>query len=373
VVSRWRVVAWADWPLAAAIALAVAAVAEAQFLPAENSDTTTRVVLNVAATAPLLLAGPLLPLAAGLVGAAMGGLLSLGTPPLTGLIGQFVAVLLVAGRYGRVATSVALLPLAGNVVYPYSGNDADRPLGLLQFCLGLAAAGLGDARRQRGHVIAERDATRREMALVTERSRIARELHDVVAHHVSMMVIRAETARVGTPSLPPDGQEALTAIGHTGRQALAEMRRLLGVLRAERDDEPPRAPQPTLDQLDDLVTSVAASGSAVRLRRDGRIRGLSPGVELAAYRIVQEALTNVRRHAPGADAEVVLRYGERALTVAVLNTGPPGPPGRGDAAEGHGLVGMRERAAMVGGALRAGPLDSGGFLVEAELPVDGSP
>jgi signal transduction histidine kinase len=226
-----------------------------------------------------------------------------------------------------------------------------------------------------------------------ERARIARELHDVVAHHISMIAVQAETARLTTPGLPAGGAQRFAAIGDTARAGLTEMRRLLGVLRedAEQDKETGpdlepagpepadteragagrpgagRRPQPGLPQLGDLVDGAReASGSVVRLIMSGPVTRLDPGVELAAYRIVQEALTNTRRHAPGAAVDVELRYAEDWLRLRIRDNGP------GQAARshtGHGLLGMRERAAAVGGTLQAGDASGGGFCVEAELPA----
>ena len=213
-----------------------------------------------------------------------------------------------------------------------------------------------------------------------ERARIARELHDVVAHHISMIAVQAETGRLTTPGLPAAGAQRFAAIGDTARAGLTEMRRLLGVLRedAEQDtaSEPApqparpgadRRPQPGLPQLGDLVDDAReASGGAVRLIMSGQADRLDPGVELAAYRIVQEALTNARRHAPGAAVDVELRYADDALRLRIRDNGP------GQAARyraGHGLLGMRERAAAVGGSLQTGDARGGGFCVEAELPA----
>jgi len=213
-----------------------------------------------------------------------------------------------------------------------------------------------------------------------ERARIARELHDVVAHHISMIAVQAETGRLTTPGLPAAGAQRFAAIGDTARAGLTEMRRLLGVLRedAERDtaSEPApqparpgadRHPQPGLPQLGNLVDDAReASGGAVRLIMSGQADRLDPGVELAAYRIVQEALTNARRHAPGAAVDVELRYADDALRLRIRDNGP------GQAARyraGHGLLGMRERAAAVGGSLQTSDARGGGFCVEAELPA----
>jgi signal transduction histidine kinase len=195
-----------------------------------------------------------------------------------------------------------------------------------------------------------------------ERARIARELHDVVAHHISMIAVQAETARLTTPDLPDLGAQRFSEIGDRARTGLTEMRRLLGVLRE--GTEPELKPQPKLQQLVDLLDDARLSANA-RLIVSGPPVPLDPGVELAAYRIVQEALTNARRHAPGAAVDVELRYG-RELRVRIRDNGP-GPANLA----GHGLAGMRERAAAVGGTLRAGPVDTvGGFLVEAVLPVE---
>ncbi|WP_327585375.1 sensor histidine kinase [Nonomuraea sp. NBC_00507] len=201
-----------------------------------------------------------------------------------------------------------------------------------------------------------------------ERARIARELHDVVAHHISMVAVQAETARLAVPGMPAAGAERLLAIGDTARAALTEMRRLLGVLREDAQAEATWRPQPglRLHELNELLDeSREASGAGTRLILRGAPVELDPGVELAAYRIIQEALTNARRHAPGAAVDVELHYADDALRVTVRDNGP-GPSGGNQA--GHGLAGMRERAVAVGGELRTGPAPGGGFLVEARLP-----
>ncbi|WP_207947088.1 sensor histidine kinase [Actinomadura sp. 7K507] len=230
---------------------------------------------------------------------------------------------------------------------------------------------------------AELDASRRafentllEHTARGERARIARELHDVVAHHISMISVQAETARLAVPGMPAEGAERLLAIGDTARTALTEMRRLLGVLREDAGPgegrEPARRPQPGLRQLLDLVDETRDSGAAnVRLILRGSVAVLDPGLELAAYRIVQEALTNARRHAPGAAVDVEIEYLPGALRVGVRDNGPGPAPGAVPA--GHGVLGMRERAAAAGGELRTGPGPFGGFLVEATLPSAETP
>lgn len=204
-----------------------------------------------------------------------------------------------------------------------------------------------------------------------ERARIAREMHDVVAHSMSVMVVQASGARRVLGRDPERAEHALQQIEETGREALTEMRRLLGVLREGDDGTPGRDPQPSLDRLDDLVEECRAAGVPVVLRREGEPRPLPPGVDLAAFRIVQEALTNVRRHAGPASAGVTITYGDTGVEVEVADDGRGLGADRpdGDGGTGHGLVGMRERAALYGGTVRAGPRPGGGFAVRALLPL----
>jgi signal transduction histidine kinase len=184
-----------------------------------------------------------------------------------------------------------------------------------------------------------------------------------------MIAVQAENARLTTPGMPDAGAQRLSAIGDTARAALTEMRRLLGVLREDASTEAAqRRPQPGLRQLTELLDEARdATGAGTRLILRGAPVALDPGVELAAYRIVQEALTNSRRHAPGAAVDVELHYAADALRLLIRDNGPgpsaPAPVG------GHGLLGMRERAAAVGGTLRTGRAGTGGFLVEATLPA----
>jgi len=237
-----------------------------------------------------------------------------------------------------------------------------------------AAAWAGVARRARAEAQLHTAATQViadtlvEHTARGERARIARELHDVVAHHISMIAVQAETARLTTPGMPSAGAQRLSEIGDTARAGLTEMRRLLGVLREDAQAEAAdRHPQPGLEQVPGLVDEAReSSGAACRLIISGPPVTVGPGVGLAAYRIAQEALTNARRHAPGAAVDVELRYGDGELRLIIRDNGP-GPSGPATA-DGHGLPGMRERAAAVGGQLRAGAAIPGGFLVEARLP-----
>ena len=286
---------------------------------------------------------------------------------------QYLGVALTLYLGAALALPFLILALAGR------GGAA----AVLLACGGPAAAGAGIAARAR------REARRRTAAGEAladtmlahsargERARIARELHDVVAHHISMVAVQAETARLATPGMPAAGAQRLLEIGDTARAGLTEMRRLLGVLREDAAEAgapvADRHPQPGLPQLAGLVDAARdASGTAARLIVSGPVAEFDPGVELAAYRIVQEALTNARRHAPGAAVDVELRYADDALRLRVRDNGPgPLRPAGG----GQGLPGMRERALAVGGTLRTGPAPGGGFLVEALLPAkpDGLP
>jgi signal transduction histidine kinase len=213
---------------------------------------------------------------------------------------------------------------------------------------------------------AERDA-QAQVAAATERARIARELHDVVAHNVSVMVVQADGASYALDNDPGKAREALAAIASTGRQALAEMRRLLGVLRHDEGTDSGRAPLPGIAQLGELLEQTRAAGLPVTLTVEGVPQPLPDGAALAAYRIVQESLTNTRKHGgPQATAQVTLRYLEDALVLRITDDGQ-GPVTVPDGA-GHGLNGMRERVAIYGGWVQAGPRPGGGYHVTARLP-----
>ena len=212
--------------------------------------------------------------------------------------------------------------------------------------------------------VAERAEQARE-ALRAERARIARELHDVLAHAVSVIVLQARGARHALADRPQEARTAIDAIERTASQALGEMRRLLNVLRAD-DNGATLAPQPSLARMEPLITQVRAAGLPVELQIEGMTRELPAGIDLCAYRIVQEALTNSLKHAGPATAAVVLRYGNDALDVEIADTGTANV--NGDLA-GLGLAGMRERVALFGGQLESGPRPGGGYLVKARLPL----
>ena len=222
---------------------------------------------------------------------------------------------------------------------------------------------VGDRDRRARVAERERDVAARE-AVVEERARIARELHDVIAHHVSMIVLQAGAER---RVLGADGstRDVLTTIEEIGRSALTEMRRLLGMLRS--DGPEPLAPQPGLSDLPALIAQVTEAGLPVELEIHGEPRDLPAGIELSAFRIVQEALTNALRHAGHARAQVSVRYNADVLEIEVADDGTDSS--RAANAGGHGLVGMRERAALYGGHFDAGHRPTGGFAVRVLLPV----
>jgi signal transduction histidine kinase len=255
----------------------------------------------------------------------------------------------------------------------FNGTSSPRPAAWLAFAIAWLVG--RDMRRRRGRVTdlesrAERLEREREekarLAVSEERARIARELHDIVAHGVSVIVAQA---RAG-PHLTHDPgrvRDVFASIESSGREALVELRRLLGILRSE-DQQLAIGPQPGLSSLASLVEQVRVSGLPVELRVEGEPTHLPAGVDLSAYRIVQEALTNVVKHAHATRAEVEIRYRPDALELAIDDDGP-GTSATGNGAAGHGLIGMRERVALYGGRLDAGRRDGGGYSVRARLPL----
>jgi len=326
------------------------------------------------------------------------------------LTSAFAAVLV--GAYGlgayaspvrRYARWLGWLSLAAAVVVvvtsngaagrPYGGVLEGRLAGAPLALLG-AAFVLGDAADARRHEA----AALVEAAHQAERTRIARELHDVVAHQLSAIAVQAGAARIagGSPApgdggqAPGDGGEAserglapagglaevLGTVERLAREALTELNHLLGALRREQAGDPARRPSPTLGELEPLLDAARAAGVPADLTIEGGPRALSPGVELSCYRIIDEALTNVARHAPGAPTRVVLRYRPGGLDIEVANGRPPGearPAASRPGSGGRGVRGMRERAELYGGHLDARPCTGGGFAVTAAIPCDPVP
>ena len=261
-----------------------------------------------------------------------------------------------------------------------------------------AGLGLALARVRRLHRVANRDRRRllnRERedaaraAVDAERARIATELHDIVSHNVSLMVVQVSAARevlaatLPEPSMPPEAAQALRAVEDAGRGAMTELRHLLGLLApSPGGDEQDLSPQPSLSQLSPLVDRIAFAGLPVEVRISGQPRPLPAGIDVTAYRIVQEALTNALKHGNRAKADVTIRYADRSLRVEVLNTGPSvltgtaaapagqdAGTGRGNGT-GRGLLGLRERVALYGGDLDARRRLGGGYRVRARIPLD---
>ncbi|GII97522.1 sensor histidine kinase [Sinosporangium siamense] len=387
---------WIRW---ASIGLALIGAAEAVFRVQREVPAPDRavhyvvfVVLALAGTLPLAYARRQ-PAGAAVAMTAAGTLAIIAFQTYTSgaLVAQLVALFLLGRGGSRVTAVVLALPFTVTALIGAAGTGVSVPFGAaphtpppaapdgdhLGFPIALlgvlapaaALAGVGwRTREENAQITAEKQIiadTRLEHVARGERARIARELHDVVAHHISMVVVQAETARLATPGMPEEGAERLGRIGDTARAALTEMRRLLGVLREDAEaGVAALEPQPGLDGLARLIGEAReAGGNEIRLSVTGDPVPLDPGVELAVYRIVQEALTNARRHAPGASVQVRLRYTPGALELAICDDGP-GPSGAG----GHGLTGMRERALAAGGELTCGPAPGGGFRVQARLP-----
>jgi signal transduction histidine kinase len=373
-------------PAVTAALLALAAVTEASVRAAVTGlDAQIAIVVCLLALASTLPPAALDPTAAAIAVTAVNviSLAAFHTLTVAGALTQLI-VFYRLGQHTSAQRRTRFLAPALSVAFVVLALAGGRPtdseagvLAVLLAALAPAAAWVGIARQARRDASAH-DAARQVIAETLlehtasgERARIARELHDVVAHHISMIVVQAEAARLTVPGMPPAGARRLGAIGDTARAGLTEMRRLLGVLRTDAGAPAERQPQPGLAQLNDLLDDARdATGAATRLILRGPPGPLDPGVELAAYRIVQEALTNARRHAPGAAIDVELHYTDDALQLRVRDNGP-GPPAA--PLTGHGLDGMRERAIAVGGQLHTGPATGGGFLITALLPAKTEP
>jgi signal transduction histidine kinase len=318
-----------------------------------------------------------------LVAAAFGARVLLGFNPGIAGFGLLVAMYSVAayevGARRLVFLVVAGLGfVAGFVVFGVTGNP--RSFAITVPSLFFVAAWLiGDYLSTRRAYVAqleeraarlerERDQDRR-LAADEERTRIARELHDVVAHDVSVMAIQAGAARAVQASKPEAAAQALGLIETTARETLIELNRLLGVLRGGNGATPDRSPQPGIGQLAGLVEELRAAGLEVDARVEGKPEPLPPALDLSAYRILQEATTNVLKHARARRVDIRVRYSEAMLALDVRDDGA-GDGGDPASSSGHGLIGMRERVALFGGALRAGRDPAGGFSVHARLPIN---
>jgi signal transduction histidine kinase len=359
---------WLDAALVAGLLVAVAA--DAVGGPPGRDPPVAALLLAVAQVVPLWwrrsrpLAVVAAQLAAYLVATvwfAAGGVAYLALLP-----GIYTVASLRGARLGLLAV-VAELAVKGLAVAVTGTGAGALPDHLALDALALVCGLYVRARRAHAAELRAREA---RAAVEEERRRIARELHDVVAHHVSVMTLQAggleQRLRAGGADEQASG--AAAAIRRTGKEAMTELRRLLGVLRTDAAGADGRQPQPDLDRIEDLVARMREAGLPVAFRRDGDGRPVGAGVALAAYRIVQEALTNTLRHAGPVATEVAVTVTDDAVRVRVADEGD-GNGTREDAPGGVGLAGMRERAGLVGGTVQAGPRPGGGWLVAAELPA----
>jgi signal transduction histidine kinase len=373
VLDRWREVPppLADAALAAVVGVVTVVSVMVQDRTEPEDLRLFGVGLLVAQIVPLVWRrrNPVVVLAAVAAATLLYGAADLPDPPL-----QF-AVLLAFYTVGAhtprsVSVPCALVMVVAGVVTLIVARDSDPADVAVSFLAATTAWVLGDAartQRERAVWLEQRRSDAAHQAAADERLRIARDLHDIVAHHVSVMAVQAEAAQEVLAVRPERAARAMADVADTARATLGELRRLLGVLRAEGD----RAPQPDLDGVADLVESVRRTGLAVEVHTHGEARRITGLTGVTAYRIVQEALTNVIKHASAARADVELRFGDDALVVTVTDdgrgSGGSSAPANGEG--GHGLAGMRERLAMLGGTLDAGPRPGGGFSVSARLPL----
>jgi signal transduction histidine kinase len=312
--------------------------------------------------------------------------------PLSSAIG-FATIMERSPLLGRAVTGIAAaVVIVVSQTFPGHSEPYDGIVAALIFVAAWAVGTLSRGRRaalaaqERRADAAEAQADERAArAAAAERMRIARELHDVVAHHVSLVAVQSEAAASLLPGRPAEAARSVDLIGQTARQAMTELRRLLGVLRDAEGSNPqspspersPLTPAPSLSRLGDVLAQVRSAGLPVEFQASGPAPALSPGIDLTAFRIVQEALTNSMRHAPGTTVQVEIAYEEKYLTIRVADTGPgplPAAAGSGRAAQGggsrgYGLAGIAERVASCGGTLAVGPREAGGFAVTARLPV----
>jgi signal transduction histidine kinase len=366
----------------ATIAVALAALLVLQLL---LSDRGGSVLVNTAGAllltlplaarrrAPLAVAGTYV--AASLLSAALGGGLHEGEPPPFASLAAGAIAFYSVGAYleDRPALLGAGIGFAGLWSSVIVNGEIDLPSFLFSGGLIVAtpwfAGRSARSRAQRAAMLAREQRQREQVAVVEERARIARELHDVVAHHVGAIVAQSQGAQRLIDRDPERTREALATIEATGRAALGEMRASLGVLRKPQGAAP-LAPQSGMEDLTRLVEQARRSGLAVELVTEGKPAPLPAGADLSVYRIVQEALTNTLKHAGPVSARVAVRYGDGELELEISDEGAPGrAAGRRVEPGGHGLVGMRERVALYGGDLRAGHRPEGGFVVRASLPL----
>ncbi|WP_433324031.1 sensor histidine kinase [Spirillospora sp. CA-294931] len=348
-------------------------------------EPTMAALLGLAQAGPLIFATRW-PMAAWRVSAAgfLAGVLLLSGRnfmpwPVTAGLG-FLIILFFVANTGRRETTVGVGAVTvGGLLVPAVLLGMPGWFGMILAGLVIAVLVFGDAvsgRRLAEAILRRQEELRKEdlarQAVLEERARIARELHDVVAHHMSVIAMQAEAAPYKIPELPDSARQTFGVVRDAAREALAETRRVVGLLRSDDDEAAERSPQPGLDRLDDLVGTARQSGLAVAVAVVGVPRQVSAGVDLSAFRIVQESLSNATRYAPGSRVQIEIKYEESRLRIEVADDGPRSTPDESHSG-GHGLVGMRERVAMLSGSLEAGPRGDGGWSVIAGLPYDSPP
>ena len=338
--------------------------------------------VSLVATAPLAARrrAPVLVFVAAIFGVVVGGNAT-GLAAFTGTIVAAISMGIHA-RERLLAVTVGIASAVAIAIrFPGSAESSTLPVPglLLPFFLVAATFLAGNeirVRQQRSYTLRDRaEQIERDSEIAvraaasTERRRIARELHDIVAHSVSVMIIQAGAARQVLEQKPAEARQSLLAAEASGREALAELRRLLGVMETSGDD-PPHEPQPGLDAIETLIERVRTAGLSADLRIEGARAFVPPGVDVAAFRVVQEALTNALRYAGGAPTRVIVRYAPHAIELEIVDEGKVASPSDGI---GRGLVGMRERVAMYGGTLEIGARSGEGFVVRARFPIAETP
>jgi len=365
--ERLRRVDHRIWDALLAVVLLAGSVAALMLGPREGTRASTAlgVALLLVATVPLALRRRA-PLVVATIAVASDALLTSLGYQTTGGFAVAIALYTAAAYRPREQLIPVLVPLAAVEAVAFFIDDANWVEVLLgvTFAAGIPIAIGRNVFNRRARIVRDRELAARE-AVTAERARIARELHDVVAHHMSVMVVQAGAARAVADTDPTAAAEALRQIEGSGRAGLTEMRRLLEILKSDEPDGT-RAPQPGLDRLDDLLDGMRATGLPVEAVVEGSPRPLPQAVDLSAYRIVQEALTNTLKHAGEAHARVLLRYRPDALEIEVADDGRGALESDGG---GQGLIGMRERVQLFGGTLESGPRPGGGFVVRARLSL----
>ena len=347
-------------------------------LPASQAQLALALVvvlpLPLAAWYPMLAwrAGWLALLLSPLVSAAWWGGWPWGPPQVLALLAVFC---LAAVRQERAALwwmcALTLIPWGVWLIVRIPDPNGPASASLVFLTAAIAVDSVGSRLRTQRALAAQTELTETEqarLAVLEERTRIARELHDVVAHHMSLIAVRAETAPYRLGELPESARAEFGSLSEVAREAMAEMRRLLGVLRQDRPEPAELEPQPELADVPALVDAARRAGVTVSLSVPAELGKVPAGVGVCAYRIVQESLSNASQHAPGAAVTVSLDHRRGAVQLRVTNGPGPGS-GQGELGPGHGLTGMRERGALLGGSLSAGPTPAGGFVVSAVLPV----